>query len=252
MGKQDHSFPFTGRVGKLSFFKSRTHGHMVRARTGVSKDRIENAPSYELTRQNMAEFGIAAKAGKLVRTTFRNILLGISDGRMIGRLSKTLRDAVLADGFHDRGARTVADGDPTVLKGFEFNANSILLTSLVAPYSTLIDRANGKLSVTIPSFIPKKMIVAPSGSTHYKIISAGAEIDFAMGNNVVDFQNSNILPIDKNPTALLTLENTVTANSAYPLFLVLGVEYYLQVNGNMHLMNSGAFNALAIVEANKI
>ena len=252
MGKQDHSFPFTGSVGKLSFFKSRTNGHMVRAKTGVTKERIENDPKYVLTRQNMAEFGIAAKAGKLVRTSFRSILLGISDGRMIGRLSKILRDAVLADTQHDRGSRTVADGDASVLKGFEFNANSRLITSLVAPYSNGIDRPNGKLSVTIPSFIPKKMIVAPSGSSHYRIISAGAEIDFATGNSIVDFQNSNILPADNNPTALLTLENTVTANSAFPLFLVLGIEFYQQVNGTMHLMNSGAFNALAIVDVNKI
>ena len=252
MGKQDHSFPFTGSVGKLSFFKSRTYGHMVRAKTGVSKERLENDPNYILTRQNMVEFGVAAKAGKVVRTVFRSLLLGISDGRMIGRLSKKLREAVIGDTLHDRGARTVADGDPSVLKGFEFNVNSMLTSTLKTPYATGIDRSNGKLSVTIPSFIPKDMIVAPSGSSHYRIISAGAEIDFATGTYAVDFQNSSILPIDKNPTALLTLENQVSANSVNPFFLALGIEFYLQANGTMWLMHSGAFNALAIVDAEKI
>ena len=51
-------------------------------------------------------------------------------------------------------------------------------TSLFAPYVGSIDRASGTITVVIDPFVPINMIAAPVGSTHFKIISAGAEIDF--------------------------------------------------------------------------
>jgi hypothetical protein len=47
------------------------------------------------------------------------------------------------------------------------------------------------------------MIAAPSGATHFRIISAGASIDFEGQAYVMDNQNSAILPIDTVATAVL-------------------------------------------------
>lgn len=37
------------------------------------------------------------------------------------------------------------------------------------------------------------------------------------------------------------------AGSALPLFLVFGVEFYQEVNGNFYPLKNGAFDALALV-----
>jgi hypothetical protein len=39
----------------------------------------------------------------------------------------------------------------------------------------------------------------------------------------------------------------VTANSTNPLFLLLGIEFYQEVNGEMYSLRNGGFNSLAIV-----
>jgi hypothetical protein len=91
------------------------------------------------------------------------------------------------------------------------------------------------------------MIAAPSGTTHFKIISAGAEVDFETETFVVDTKSSAVLPWDETPSVLLNLKNMVTPNSTHPLFLALGVEFYQEVNGENYPLRNGAFNPLAIV-----
>jgi hypothetical protein len=65
---------------------------------------------------------------------------------------------------------------------------------------------------------------------------------------VVDSKSSDVLPIDGNAIAVIDLPNAVTANSVHPLFLVLGIEFYQQVNGQMYLLKNGAFNALSLLK----
>ncbi|MBS1634116.1 MAG: hypothetical protein JST10_16245, partial [Bacteroidetes bacterium] len=105
----------------------------------------------------------------------------------------------------------------------------------------------GALTVNVPAFVPINMIAAPGGTTHYKIISAGVEVDFENETYIVDENSSAILPWDATATAVLNLANAVTPASTHPLFLVLGVEFYQQVNGQMYPLKNGAFNALALV-----
>ena len=92
------------------------------------------------------------------------------------------------------------------------------------------------------------MIAAPSGSTHFKIISAGAEIDFETETYVEAHSETAILAWDATATVAINLANAVTPNSTKPLFLALGVEYYQEVNGQMYPLKNGAYNPLALVK----
>ena len=49
---------------------------------------------------------------------------------------------------------------------------------------------------------------------------------------------------------MINLANAVTPASTHPLFLVLGIEFYQEVNGQMYPLKNGAFNALALVKVN--
>ena len=138
------------------------------------------------------------------------------------------------------------------MAGFEFNIRGKLGTSLFSPFVATIDRVTGVIEVTLASFIPANMIAAPSGTTHFKIISAGAEVDFEAETFVVDNSETAILPWDSLATAVITQTNNVTPASTKPLFLALGVEFYQLVNGQMYPLKNGAYNPLSLVQVSGV
>jgi hypothetical protein len=247
MAQQKGIFPLRGTLGNVTFYKSKD-GYMAREKGTLDAQRIANDPTFQRTRENGAEFGRAGKAGKVLRTSLRSLLQNTADSRLIGRLVKDMMKVVHSDGTNERGQRNVIDGDIEMLEGFEFNLNSKLGTTLYAPFTTTINRVAGTLIVTIPSFVPINMIAAPAGATHFKIVSAGTEIDFEHETYVAQVNNSDDLPLNSTATTELVLTNTVTANSTKPMFLVLGIEFYQEVNGSLYSLKNGSFNSLAIVK----
>lgn len=246
MAKQKGIIKLDGTIGDITFYKSKD-GYLAREKGGVPAERIANDPAFARTRENGAEFGRAGKAGKVLRNAIRNLLQNASDSRMVSRLTTEMLRVVQADATSERGFRNVLDGEVELLLGFDFNLNGKLGTTLYAPYTATIDRPAGTLTVAIPAFIPVNMINTPGGATHFKINSAGAEINFEDETFVVDAQSTAVLPIDAVATAAINLANAVTAASTDPLFLVLGIEFFQQVNGNFYSLRNGAFNALSLV-----
>ena len=246
MAQQKGIIKLDGTIGGITFYKSKD-GYLAREKGGVSGDRIANDPNFQRTRENGAEFGRAGKAGKILRTSLRALLQNASDSRMVSRLTQKMVKVIQMDAVNPRGERNVIDGEAELLLGFEFNINGKLGTTLYAPFTTSIDRPTGVLSVDVPSYIPSNMIAAPGGTTHYKIISAGVDVDFENETYVVDSNSSAILPWDAVPSLALALTNTVTLASTHPLFLALGIEFYQEVNGTMYPLKNGSFNALSLV-----
>lgn len=247
MAKQKGIIKLKGTIGDITFYKSQEGGYLAREKGGVDANRIANDPAFQRTRENGAEFGRAGKAGKLLRTALRALLLNSTDSRMVGRLTQQMVRVIQADAVNDRGMRNVIDGEAELLTGFEFNIRGKLDTTFFAPYVANIDRVSGELKIDVEPFVPLNMITAPSGATHYKIISGGAEIDFEAETFVVETQASVVLAWDSTPTIALSHTHQVTANSTKPLFLALGIEFYQQVNTQMYPLKNGAFNPLALI-----
>lgn len=247
MAQQKGIIPLRGTIGNITFYKS-GDGYLAREKGGIDANRIATDPAFQRTRENGAEFGRAGAAGKVLRNSLRALLQNTADSRMVGRLTKQMMKVLQADTINERGFRNVIDGEPVLLEGFEFNGNGKLGTTLYAPYTGTIDRVAGELTVTIPPFIPANMVAAPAGSTHFKIISAGTAIDFENETYEVTTTASDDLPLNAVATDVINLGNTVAANSTFPLFLALGIEFYQEVNGNMYPLKNGAFNALSLVK----
>ena len=247
MARQKGIIKLKGTIGDITFYKTQD-GHLAREKGGIDASRIASDPAFQRTRENGSEFGRAGKAGKLLRTALRPLLINSADGRMVSRLTQAMVKVIQADLVSDRGLRNVIDGEAELLFGFEFNIRGKLGTSLYAPFVATIDRVAGEISVDIASFIPSNMIAAPSGTTHFKIISGGAEVDFEAETYVVATSETAILPWDATPTAVINQVNAVTAASTKPLFLALGLEFYQQVNGQMYALKNGSYNPLSIVK----
>jgi hypothetical protein len=247
MARQKGIIKLKGTIGDITFYKTKD-GHLAREKGGIEASRIKNDPAFQRTRENGSEFGRAGTAGKILRTSLRSLLINSADGRMVSRLTQAMVKVIQADMISVRGLRNVIDGEAELLTGFEFNIRGKLGTSLFAPFVAVIDRASGAISVDLDSFIPANMIAAPSGTTHYKIISAGAEIDFEAETFVEAHSETAILPWDAVATVPISQVNAVTPGSTKPLFLALGVEFYQEVNGQMYALKNGAYNPLALVQ----
>ena len=247
MARQKGIIKLKGTIGDITFYKTQD-GHLAREKGGIDASRIANDPAFQRTRENGSEFGRAGKAGKLLRIAFRGALINSSDSRMVSRLTQRMIKVIQADTTSDRGLRNVIDGEAELLAGFEFNIRGKLGTSLFAPYVAEIDRVAGEIKVDIPSFVPLNMIASPGGTTHFKIISVGAEIDFEAETFVVNNSETAILPWDITATAVISQVNAVTANSTKPLFLALGMEFYQEVNGQMYPLKNGSYNPLSVVK----
>lgn len=247
MARQTGIIKLKGTIGDITFYKTQD-GHLAREKGGIDASRIASDPAFQRTRENGAEFGRAGKAGKTLRTALRALLINSADRRMVGRLTQQMVKVIQADLVNDRGLRNIIDGEAELLANFEFNIRGKLGTTLYAPFVGAIDRISGEITLDIASFNPLTMIAAPSGTTHFKIISAGAAIDFEAETFVVDSNETAILPWDATATAAISHTNAVTAASTKPLFLALGIEFYQQVNGSMYPLKNGAYNPLALVQ----
>lgn len=114
---------------------------------------------------------------------------------------------IQADMTSARGLRNVIDGEAELLSGFEFNIRGKLGTTLFAPFVPTINRVTGEIKIDIATFIPTNMVVAPSGTTHFKIISGGAEVDFENETYVLSNSETAVLPWNSIATAAINQIN---------------------------------------------
>jgi hypothetical protein len=247
MARQKGVIKLEGTIGDITFYKSKD-GHLARGKGGVEANRIKNDPAFQRTRENGSEFGRAGKAGKVLRNAIRGLLQNAKDRLVVARLTTKMVEVIQMDQTNTRGQRNVIDGEAILLEGFDFNINAKLGTTLYAPYTATINRVTGELTFNAPAFIPANMIAAPGGTTHFKIVSAAAEIDFENEVFVTDQHETAQLPWDNTATAVINHVNAVTANSTKPLFLLVGIQFFQEVNGSKYPLKNGAFNALAIVK----
>ena len=77
MARQTGLIKIKGTLDNVNFYKTQD-GDLARMKTQVDADRIKNDPAYIRTRENNAEFGNSASAGKLLRDTIRPMSLNAS------------------------------------------------------------------------------------------------------------------------------------------------------------------------------
>jgi hypothetical protein len=247
MAKQRGMFKVEGTVDEITFYKSKD-GYLIRQKGGVSAERIATDPAFVRTRENQQEFARAGKAGKVLRNAVRPLLVNAGDRLLVSRLFAQMMKVVKADATNDRGQRNVLDGELELLQGFEFNEAGKLTQTLFAPYAASIDRASGALSIAVPAFVPLNMIVAPAEATHFQVVSAGGSIDFTSGTNGMSTSASEIMPIGSALSTAINAAFDAGANSTHPLFLLLGIAFFQEVNGKHYSLKNGAYNALSIVK----
>lgn len=248
MAKLNGILKIEGTIQDMTFYKSKD-GHLVRSKGGVSKQRISTDAAFARTRENNSEFGMAAKAGKLVRNTLRTFLLNAKDSRVTSRLTQVMSIIKNYDKTSNRGKRTVATGITDalaiqVLKGFDFNENASLAAVLYKPYTVETSRG----VITISKVSPINDLAFPAGATDVTFKGAFANVDFANGIGNIEYTNEMSVPLDSTEVDITLIPSATPSGSGTKLFL-LTIEFFQSVNGQQYSLKNGAYNALSIIEA---
>ena len=249
MARQESYIKLKGKIGDLTFFKTR-NGYQVREAKGIDPERIATDPRFQRTRENGAEFRRGIAAGKLLRMAIRPVILMDADAGMANRLTSRMMRILQEDAVNDRGERRVLGDNIGLLKGFNFNGNAQLANTLFVESAATIDRATGILQVALPAFDPKTRLVAPKGTTHFQFQAVGVSVDFDADTHVMEVTEGPVLPLGES-VAATELEVKLPAEGTAPLLLIFGIDFLQEVkNGKTFPLQNGAFNVLMVMEVN--
>jgi hypothetical protein len=178
-------------------------------------------------------------------------MLGIRTGKTLNnRLTSSLLNVIQADPVHKKGKREVLSGDLNALRGFEFKPESPLSGVLVAPYYTDINRAAGLVSFEIPALDASMGIVFPSGATHARLVVAAVNLCSKPGSDgfeaKADVRYSDFLVADGLASKPLTV-CCAGIDAENPLVVVVGVEFWQDVHGEMVSLAGGWCSSAAVV-----
>lgn len=248
MAKQESLVKFRGKVGDLSFTKHRTRGYEVRMRGGVDKARIMSDPNFQRTRENMSEFGTAAKTAKLIRIQLNNLLRGTADKTFRNRLTSAVHRIVKSDTENVRGERVFMPENSSRLKGFEFNANSSLEFMFSERLSPSFDRPTGEVSLIIPDFDPRIAVTLLEGATHIRFTLAAVEqtLDPDVVPRPVSERSEYIKLIGQHSEE--TIQVSLPADSDKVVYIIAGIETFLESNDVYYPLKNNPYNAMTIVD----
>jgi hypothetical protein len=235
-----------GSIGDISFYKSQD-GFLAREKAAIDPARFKSDPAFRITRLNAAEFGTAGKAGKVFRAAWKEELRIAGDNRLTGRVAQTMMKVLQSDTTHSFGKRLVGSGNLALLEKFQFNRDVALDTVFTVPYVVTVDRPAGQITIALASFIPETSVTVPSGTTHFRLTAAAAEIDFVGEKSIVNRQATANLLWDNTPAGAINLPLPVTANSTLPVFVVLGIEFMKIINNEVFAQSKG-LNALQLIQ----
>ncbi len=247
MAKQKGIIKIQGKIGELSFYTTKD-GNLVREKGGIDAKRIASDPAFKRTRENGAEFGSSASSGKLIRDAFRPLIHHASDQRVTARMMKIMTEIKNLDTVSPRGKRNVGIGitNPlslNLLKGFNFNIHSVLVSVMYKPFT--VDQATGEISIL--ELNPMNDLTFPEGATHMTIQSAWAKIDFVTKSKVVEISDPYNGPIDGNTVDVVLTPQQVPGGVGTN-FQLLMIEFFQEVNGVQYTLNNGSFNSASIID----
>lgn len=247
MARQNGLIKIKGTLDNVTFYKS-VDGDLARMKTSVDKERISNDPAFQRTRENGAEFGTSAKAGKLTRDSLRPISMNATDNRIVSRITQLMTKIKNLDTTSARGARNIGVAMASapakaLLKGFEFNNDAMLSSMLYKPWA--VNTTTGVITIT--GLIPTMDLVFPEGATHVSFTGAYANVNYA--TNVVDVKLTNIqnVPINATASTISLTPTAVPAGTGAKLFL-LKIEFFQSVNTVQYSLKNGAYNGLKIID----
>lgn len=219
--------------------------HQIR-KIGMTRERIKTDPAYNITRLLSAEFGKAARLGKLIRAA---LLPGTGIKNKATPLTTALLKALQADKETPLGQRDFITTDFTGLAGFNCNEGTALHDCLSANIEVQWSHEKKQSMVTIPSFIPAQAITAPEGITHARIFSITAIIDTVQQTVEKKTGKTTLIPLKRIMVNEKRIATEVTVKEGQLIIIAVGITWYQAGKNKAVLTVSKTPGPLAILKA---
>lgn len=247
MAKYEGIFEIQGTLKGMTFYKTKD-GLLIRTKGRVSKNRIENDPAFQRTRENGLEFGHLAACGQLIRKGLSSMLKLAKDSRTSSRMMSILSKVKNLDLTSTRGERNVGIGlisaeGKALLEGFNFNKAAPFERIFRSLYT--LDPTTGAFDVA--DFWVKEMIEFPEGTTNISLSSAASRVDFATGDYSTSVSPTTNLALDAPPQALSLVPSSVPTGDGFMFFYLL-LEFYQDINGTQYPLKNHAHNVLCLLK----
>ena len=262
MARNNSYVKLEGTLDGLTFYRQNGES-LVKTQSRVSRNRILNDPAFKRTRENMSEFGGAAKVGKAFREAFAGVVKLMSDTYFGGRINAIMkRINSLSPGV--RGERDFEIvNQSTMLRGVEFNIKDPFDTQFFAPYSDpVINATRDTLTWDVPDFDTDTFVTAPEGATHFRLVlAAGYVSDYAYEQAVKSYEPDDdsvngrggvsysgdialggMVGAATNLVVDLTALGTIPVSSAF--FGAVGIVFYQEINTVLYPLAQG--NAMKV------
>lgn len=184
MARQTGSIMLKKTIGNITFFKS-GNGYIVRSRGGISARKIATHTSFQRTRENNAEFSMAAKTGRLLRTSLCSTIINAKVSRMVNRLISQMLRVLHAGTVNFGWHRDRTGGDARLPEGFDFNNGATSSATVAATdimtgstFKTNLIEAYEQLMAFVAKHLPEISFTwgRPAGKpAHYNIQGGGSK-----------------------------------------------------------------------------
>jgi len=247
MAKLKGQLPLTGTIQNITFAET-SDGIIAKSKSSLNRRRLTEDASFERTREQNRELAGTTGAGKLIRQAFERTVFLNQDRSDVNRLTSRLTKVMKSDRTNGRGMRKVSAGILSLMKGFEFNSESMVSQRLLQLPAIGFERATGVLGAGWDSFLPDCMLDAPKEATHVQLVLAGALVDFNNKTFHTNHTRSEIIPLRGKPLPELQLTTELPANSADPLIITLGIEWLELINHVYCPLDRGKQNGMVVAE----
>jgi hypothetical protein len=247
MARQTGIIQLSGPLGGISFYRHKKYGMLARACNPVSAQRIAKDPAFARTRENGTEFGMASRAGKLLRDGLHGFLRDVSTEELDLRAMRLMMELKAQDTVSSRGQRQVGVAlglQPGLLGGFEFNEACGLGRFLVR--QSVVDVAQGTISLPVGAAYasPRGWLDhVPKQATHVVLTGFRGRIDFGNGEKDFVFSEGFELALD-DPGQHVVLTLLKPRGETGIELWGMKIVFLQEVNGVRYTLKTGAASVL--------
>ena len=239
MARQSGPLKVTGCIGDLSFYHDRTYGYLVRQKGGPSSDQVAKSPQFARTRENAAEFAIAARCGKLIRRAVWAVTGMKGDSTVTPRLASLLVRIGKLDVVSERGERSPERGllsveGRTLLHSFAFCGRYPI--DRIFQQNVLFDLMSGTL--TFGGSVSGSDFKYPKSATHVRITAAIVVFDFEAG----EFKTFPMQALTRNlsdVSSFISLICDTPPEGMGTRMGVMAVTFLQEQNGELYVLQEG-------------
>ena len=202
-----------------------------------------------LVRERMRQKSYASRYAGSIITSLKH-LIQFANYRMLQiRLSRNIFEIIQSNFLSTPDWKTEIRRRLNDLEGFEFNSNSTFSSIFFGFYKYSISRGQGKVCIKLNSFVPSSQIASPPGATHFEIISGVCESK----DHSKEFKStvvlSKIYELSDTSIGDIFFIHKISPKCNYPIFLMLGVNFYYSREGMIESFLNGDMNCFMIISS---